>query len=83
MARYEIPEELSREEERALLAALERYFRNESPLPDPWVLAGRVDASRQGALQTRKLARQPWTASSRAPFARRGADPRRGRGDAG
>ena len=78
--RLEIPEGLSPAEERAILMALERYFKQESPKPTPWVLQGRVDATGLGALQVRKLAREPWT-GVRAAFARRGVAPVHGRGD--
>jgi len=78
--RLEIPEGLTSAEERAILMALERYFLQESPKPTPWVLQGRVDAMGLGALQVRKLAREPWT-GVRATFARRGVAPMHGRGD--
>ncbi len=81
--RFELPEGLSREEERAILAALERYFLQESPHPHPWVLAGRMDATGQGALQTRRLTDAPWRIPARRAFSRRGlAPPLHGRGDA-
>jgi hypothetical protein len=78
--RFEMPEGLTPEEERAILMALERYFLQESPKPTPWVLQGRVDATGMGALQVRKLAREPWN-EVRAAFARRGVAPLNGRGD--
>ena len=71
----------SREEERASLDALERYFLQESPRPNPWVLQGRVDAIGVGVLQVRRFAREPWT-GVRAPFVRYGVPPAHGRGDA-
>lgn len=80
--RFELPGGLSREEERAILTALERYFLQESPHPHPWVLAGRMDATGQGALQVKRLMDAPWRTPSRAPFARRGVPPLHGRGDA-
>lgn len=80
--RFDLPDDLTREEERALLAALERYFREESPHPAPWVLAGRMDATGLGWLQARKLAETTWSRSTRAPFVRRGVSPLHGRGDA-
>jgi hypothetical protein len=79
--RFELPESVSREEERAILNALERYFLQESPKPNPWVLQGRVDAIGVGALQARRFARQPWT-GVRAAFVRYGVPPAHGRGDA-
>lgn len=80
--RFEFSGGLSREEERAVIAALERYFLRESPHPDPWVLGGRMDATGLGALQTRHQMDAPWRTLSRAPFARRGVPPLTGRGDA-
>jgi hypothetical protein len=79
--RFELPEGISREEERAILNALERYFLLESPKPNPWVLQGRVDAIGIGALQARRFAREPWT-GVRAPFVRYGVPSVHGRGDA-
>jgi hypothetical protein len=81
--RFELPEGLSPEEERAIITALERYFVQESPHPTPWVLAGRMDAAGMGALQARRYMDEPWTAPQRHPFARRGVPPLRGRGDVG
>ena len=49
--RFELPAGISRDEERAILNALERYFLQESPRPNPWVLQGRVDAIGVGVLQ--------------------------------
>jgi hypothetical protein len=80
--RFEIPEGLTREEERVIFVALERYFLQESPRPDPWVLAGRLESTGTGALQARKLTDGPWRATSAATFARPGVPPLHGRGDA-
>jgi hypothetical protein len=80
--RLELPEDLSVEEERAVLVALERYFRREDPHPHPWVLAGRMDATGWGAVQARRYAEAPWGTCSRAPFARPGVPSVAGRGDA-
>ena len=77
--RFDLPDGLTPEEERAILTALERYFLQESPKPAPWVLQGRIDATGQGALQARKFSREPWLV--RAAFARRGVAPVNGRGD--
>ena len=49
--RFELPDGMSREDERAILNALERYFLLESPKPNAWVLQGRVDAIGVGALR--------------------------------
>ena len=81
--RFELPEDLTREEEHAIIRALERYFAQESPHPDPWVLAGRIDATGFGALQARHHTDDPWGLRAFAPFARRGRPPQTGRGDAG
>jgi hypothetical protein len=77
--RFDLPDGLTPEDERAILTALERYFQQESPKPAPWVLQGRIDATGLGALQARKLSREPW--AIRAAFARRGVAPVLGRGD--
>lgn len=80
--RFHLPDGLSEEEEREVLAALERYFSGEQGRPSPWVLQSRIAGTRQGTLQARKLVDAPWSTSLRASFARRGADPFSGRGDA-
>ena len=82
MARYELPADLSPEEERAVLAALERAFRARGATPAPWAMAGRVEALRLGALQARRHADGAWLLRSGAPLARRGTPSLRGRGDA-
>lgn len=81
--RFELPEGLTPEEERAIIRALERYFAQESPHPHPWVLAGRVDAAGLGALQARRYTHAPWGVGTYAPFARRGVPPTHGRADVG
>jgi hypothetical protein len=80
--RFELPPDLSPQEERAIIRALERYFVRESPHPLPWVLAGRVAATGLGALQARHYTDAPWGVGTYAPFARRGVPPLHGRGDA-
>ncbi len=80
--RFELPEGLSPEEERAIITALERYLLRESPHPSPWVLAGRLEATGLGALQARRYADEPWGTTLRHPFARPGVPPLAGRGDA-
>jgi hypothetical protein len=80
--RFELPGGLTPEQERAVIRALERYFARESPHPDPWVLAGRVDATGLGALQARRYTDSPIALARYAPFARRGVPPLHGRGDA-
>ena len=78
--RFEIPEGLTPEEERAVLMALERYFVEENPKPAPWVLQGRIEATGFGALQVRRFAREPWHGQW-VEVARKGVPPMHGRGD--
>jgi hypothetical protein len=78
--RFELPDGLTPEEERAILMALERYLAQESPKPMPWVLQGRIEATGLGGLQIRRYARQPWY-GQQAEFARKGVAPMHGRGD--
>lgn len=79
--RFEVPIGLTREEERAIVLALERYFLQESPHPDPWVLAGRLEATGYGSLQARRHTDTAW-ALPRTAFTRRGVPSVHGRGDA-
>jgi hypothetical protein len=79
--RFDLPDGVSPQEERAIITALERYFAERDARPNPWALAGRIDAAREGVLQTRRFLRAPWAASTREPFARRGTAPIFGRGD--
>jgi hypothetical protein len=78
--RVEIPQDLTPDEERAVLMALERYFVEENPRPAPWVLQGRIEATGLGALQVRRFAREPWHGQW-VEFARKGVPPMDGRGD--
>ena len=78
--RIELPDGLTVDEERAILMALERYFQQESPKPNPWVLQGRIEATGLGGLQVRKYAREPWH-GNRTEFTRKGVPPVHGRGD--
>jgi hypothetical protein len=80
--RFELPDGLSPDEERAIIRALERYFAQENPHPHPWVLAGRMDAGGWGAVQARRYSDRAWRLVGPAAFARRGAPPFTGRGDA-
>ena len=80
--RFEVPHGLTREEERAILLALERYFLQESPHPDPWVLAGRLESTGYGALQARRHMDAAWGVPARAAFVRPGVSSLHGRGDA-
>jgi hypothetical protein len=77
--RFEVPDGLSPREERAVLAALEKYFH--SDVEDAWLLAGRIDNTRLGALQARRHTDHAWTDGRIFPHARRGTMPQRGRGD--
>lgn len=78
--RLELPDGLSREEERAILLALERYLLQESPQPDPWVMAGRLEATGYGVLQARRHMATAWL--TRTGFVRPGIPSLSGRGDA-
>ncbi len=82
MPRYELPPDLTPEEERAVLAALEQALGPAAERPSPWALAGRAEALRQGAVQVRRDVEGPWGFRGRVPFARPGTPPLRGRGDA-
>jgi cytochrome c-type biogenesis protein CcmH/NrfG len=79
--RFELPENLSPEEERALIQALERYFEEQDTRPDPWAMAGRLEATREGTFQARRALRNPWRTAGRGAFARPGTQPISGRGD--
>jgi len=80
--RFELPGGLSPAEERAIIAALERYFAPGDPGPSPWALAGRLDATGLGALQARRQSGDAWRMGARSAFARHGVPPFTGRGDA-
>jgi hypothetical protein len=82
MPRFELPPDLSPEEDRAVLAALERALGTPTDRLSPWTLAGRAEAHRQGSLQIRRDVGGPWTFRARLPFARPGTPPLGGRGDA-
>jgi hypothetical protein len=82
MRRYELPPDLSPEEERAVIAALERLLGADRDRPSPWALAGRAEALRLGVLQVRRDGERPWRFRGRVPFARPGTPPLVGRGDA-
>lgn len=80
MPRYELPPDLTPQEERAVLAALERALEAPRRRPAAWALAGRLEALRMGALQARRMVERPW--AHRGEFTRRGTQPLVGRGDA-
>ena len=80
---YRLPEDLSPEEERIVVAALERYFERTDPTPDAWKMAGRAANTRQGALQMRKLiSATSWHSLNRLPIAQQNTPNLHGRGDA-
>jgi hypothetical protein len=79
--RFELPPGLSPQEERAVIAALERYLAEEAT-PNPWAMAGRCDATGMGALQTRRVSPGAWQRAGRGKFARLGTPTLHGRGDA-
>ena len=81
MTRYELPPDLTPEEERAAIAALERALEAGRKELSAWALAGRAEALRLGTLQTRHQA-NGWTFRGHVPFARRGTSSLIGRGDA-
>jgi hypothetical protein len=80
--RYELPDGLLPEEEKALIAALERYCADYTEQPDPWAMAGRIENVRIGALQARDKLPTAWQSATRLPYARRETPPLHGRGDA-
>lgn len=80
--RYELPEGLTPEEERAIIVALERYVAQSTEQPDPWATAGRIENTRQGTLQMRAALSSAWESVTRLPYARRETPPYHGRGDA-
>lgn len=82
MPRFELPPDLSPEEERLVVAALEEALRASRPGVSPWALAGRAEALRLGSLQVRRDAESPWNFRGHVPFARRGTPTLSGRGDA-
>jgi len=82
MPRYELPPDLTPEEERAVIAALEETFRTQKARLSPWALAGRTQNVGYGRLQIRHDVAEPWSFKGRVPFAREGTPNLQGRGDA-
>lgn len=82
MPRYELPPDLTPEEERAVIAALEAALGGDRPRVSPWALAGRAQNLGYGRLQVRRDAGQGWSFRGDLPFARRGVATFQGRGDA-
>ncbi|HEV8681890.1 MAG TPA: hypothetical protein VGS09_03815 [Actinomycetota bacterium] len=81
MPRFELPPDLTSEEERIVLAALELALKAGATRRSPWVLAGRVENLRTGVLQARRYTDRAWTLRAE-PWARRSTWTLRGRGDA-
>jgi hypothetical protein len=79
--RLDFPPNLPADEEKAIIAALEEYFRAVDVRPNPWALAGRADALRLGAIQTRHQSRGSWNDAGRVSYAHKGTEDRMGRGD--
>jgi hypothetical protein len=79
--RFELPPDLTPEEERIVLAALEHALGNRGAGPTRWVLTGRVENLRMGALQARRYTDRPWSLRT-GLWARRTTGSLRGRGDA-
>ena len=80
--RYDLPPDLTPEEEKTLIAALERYFTDTEDRPDAWSLSARLDNMRLGILQVRHQVPNPWQRVARLPYAHRGTPNLHGRGDA-
>ncbi len=79
--RLDFPPDLPADEETAIIAALEEYFRAVDVRPSPWALAGRADALRLGAIQMRHQSRGSWNDAGRGLFAHKGTEDRMGRSD--
>jgi hypothetical protein len=79
--RFELPPDLTPEEERIVLAALEHALGSRRAGPSRWVLAGRVENLRAGAFQARRYTDRSWSLRV-GPWARRSTGSLRGRGDA-
>jgi hypothetical protein len=82
MPRYELPPDLSPDEERAVIAALERLLDVGRGRPSAWVSAGRTEALRLGGLQVRRQSDGAWRLRGRTSFARGAPPDLAGRGDA-
>ncbi|MEX2457390.1 MAG: hypothetical protein WD770_00205 [Actinomycetota bacterium] len=83
MPRPELPPDVTPEEERVILEALERALAAGTTPPSAWALAGRAANLRQGTLQIRHQSDATgWARSAGRTFANRGTQPLMGRGDA-
>ena len=80
--RFRLPEGLPADDEKAVIAALERYFAEAAAPPDPWTLAGRASNARMAMLHVRRDTPTPWQDADRFPRAQRVTPPFHGRGDA-
>ncbi len=80
--RYELPDDLTPEEERAAIAALERYFTDESRPPDAWTVSSRAANTRTLPLHVRRTSPRAWQNALRYPLAQRSYPHLHGRGDA-
>ena len=78
--RYELPDGLTQQDERAVVAALDHLFGLASVRPSPWALAVRAENLGLGGLQFRHQFDRPYGQAS-PMFTRRGTETRIGRGD--
>ena len=78
----ELAEGLAPEEAAAVRDALRRYLEGLRPRLSPWVVAGRAENTRQGALQFRYQDDRAWQRVGHDfIFARQVSEARMGRGD--
>jgi hypothetical protein len=80
--RFRLPDDLPPDDERAVIAALERYFAEAAAPPDAWTVAGRASNTRMSMLHVRRETPTPWLDADRFPRAQRSTPPYHGRGDA-
>jgi len=81
MGRYELPPDLSPEEERIAIAAIEHVLALERPRLTAWQLSGRAENLRIGSLHVRHQAHDPWMFRGHVPYTMGGTRPQVGRGD--
>ena len=79
---YELPPDLTPDEQRAVISALERYFTDESRPPDAWTVSGRAANTRTSTLHVRRSTPRAWQNTLRYPLAGRSYPRLNGRGDA-
>jgi len=79
---FRLPDDLSPEDERAVITALERYFTEEAAPPNPWVLASRAANTRTPVTHLRRDTDRPWQQQQRFPLGQRTTPNLHGRGDA-